>query len=72
MLVNILRILSLIVSLITISAILYYHGFYITLKTKEIIKIIVHLSLVFYTIKYLLYLFYSINRKAYIQKEYSW
>jgi len=70
MLVKILRILSLIVSLITISAILYYHGFYITLKTKETIKIIVHLSLVFYTLKYLLYLFYSINRKAYIKETY--
>lgn len=66
-LVKILRFASLFISLITISAIVYFHGFYITIETKNLIKIIVHVSIAFYIFKYLLYFTYSIHKKEYLK-----
>lgn len=66
----VLYVLSLLVSLVTIASIICYHGFYITLQTKEIIRTIVHVSLIFYTLKYFTFLFYSVDSKRYIKETF--
>ncbi|HHU47350.1 MAG TPA: hypothetical protein GXZ40_05575 [Bacteroidales bacterium] len=66
-LVVILRSASLLISLITISAIVYFHGFYISADERNLIKFIVHFSIAFYILKYLLYYIYSIRKKEYIK-----
>lgn len=67
---SILRICSLLVSLVTIVCVISYHGFYISLQWKKIISGIIYGSLIFYIIKYLLFCFYSLHRKQYLRK--SW
>ena len=65
-----LQICSLLISLVTIACIFCYHGLYITQDTKNLIRWMIHGSLVFYVFKYFTLLFYSLHRKEYIRQ--SW
>ncbi len=67
---RIMQICSLIVSLVTIACIICYHGLYISLAMKKLIRTIIFGSMVFYVLKYFLFLFYSLHRKEFIKK--SW
>ncbi len=67
---KILRIMSIIVSVITIAAITCYHGFYISPEIKQLIKHIVYFSLSFYIVKYFILFLYSIHKRAYLRN--SW
>ncbi|MCQ2285496.1 MAG: hypothetical protein MJZ76_01310 [Bacteroidales bacterium] len=58
---------SLIISLITIACVIWYHGFFISAQVKHFIRIIVHISLAFYTLKYFILLLYSINKRSYLR-----
>lgn len=70
MVINIMHILSFIVSLITISAIVIYHGCYLKPAVISFIRGLVYFSLAFYIFKYLLLMFYSLHKIEYIRK--SW
>jgi trk system potassium uptake protein len=65
---RIMQVLSFFVSLGTIASIVIYHGFYITLDVKEIIRTVVYTSMFFYIFKYFLLSFYSLNIKQYIKE----
>lgn len=67
---RILQICSAVISLVTIVCIICYHGMYISLEAKNIIRIIIHGSLCFYVVKYFVLLFYSLHRRNYLKK--SW
>ena len=67
---RIMQLISLLVSLITIVSVIFYHGFYISLEWKKIISGIIYGSLFFYIIKYILFYFYTLHRWDYIRK--SW
>ncbi len=67
---RILQILSVLVSLITIVCIICYHGLYISLPIKNLIRWIIYGSLLFYILKYFILLFYSLHRKEFIKR--SW
>lgn len=67
---SILQICSVVISLATIVCIICYHGFYISLEMKNIIRGIIYGSLCFYVIKYFVFLFYSLHRKVFLKK--SW
>ncbi len=67
---RIMQICSAVISLVTIVCIICYHGFYISLETKNIIREIIYGSLCFYIIKYFIFLFYSLHRKEFLKK--SW
>lgn len=67
---SILQICSVVISLATIVCIICYHGFYISLEMKNIIRGIIYGSLCFYVIKYFVFLFYSLHRKDFLKK--SW
>lgn len=67
---RILQILSVLVSLITIVCIICYHGLYISLPIKNLIRWIIYGSLLFYILKYFILLFYSLHRKDFIKR--SW
>ena len=62
-----LRIASLLVSIVTIVCIIWYHGFFISPTVKHFISIVVHVSLIFYTLKYLILYLYSIDKRKYIK-----
>ena len=67
---RILQICSAVISLVTIVCILCYHGLYISLEAKNLIRAIIFGSLCFYVLKYFTFLFYSLHRKEFIKK--SW
>lgn len=67
---RILQICSVIISLITIACIICYHGLYISLPVKNLIRWVLYGSLLFYIAKYFTLLFYSLHRKEYIKR--SW
>lgn len=67
---RILQIFSVLVSLITIVCIICYHGLYISLPIKNLIRWIIYGSLLFYILKYFILLFYSLHRKEFIKR--SW
>ena len=67
---RILQICSAVISLVTIVCILCYHGLYISLEAKNLIRAIIFGSLCFYVLKYFTFLFYSLHRKEFIRK--SW
>ena len=67
---RILRICSLVISIVTIACIFCYHGLYITPQVKTLIRLLIHGSLFFYVIKYFVLLFYSLHRAEYIKR--SW
>ena len=48
---RVLRVCSLVVSIVTIACIFCYHGLFITPQTKNLIRWMVHASLFFYVIK---------------------
>ncbi len=54
-----LRILSLIISVLALSAIIYYYGYEKTRRSLLIYSSILHLSFTFYLLKYLIRLFYD-------------
>ncbi|MDR1346231.1 MAG: hypothetical protein LBK03_05980, partial [Bacteroidales bacterium] len=64
------QILSVLVSLTTLGAIICYHGFYIDLFAKELIRWIIMGSLLFYVFKYYFFLVYSLHPWRYIKE--SW
>ena len=67
---RILRICSLVVSIVTIACIFCYHGLYITPRVKNLIRWVIYGSLFFYVAKYFIMLFYSLHRGNYIKQ--SW
>ena len=67
---RILRICSLVFSLVTIACIFCYHGLYITPQVKSLIRWIIHASLFFYVVKYFLQMFYSLHRGEFLKQ--SW
>ena len=58
---KILQFISLFISLITVIAICYYHGFYLNKQTTFLIHILIFGSLLFYVVKYLISLLYSLK-----------
>lgn len=58
---KILQFISLFISLITVIAICYYHGFYLNKQTTFLIHILIFGSLLFYVAKYLISLLYSLK-----------
>jgi len=64
----VLRILSIIVSLVAVCAIVYYHGFPRTPHTDDIVRIITIFSLAFYALKYFLNFFYDFHPLAYLRR----
>lgn len=64
------RILSFVISLVTIAAIICYHGFYISFEVKHLIRNVVYFSLFFYIVKYLILFIYSIHKRSYLRN--SW
>lgn len=64
------QILSFIVSVVTIAAIVFYHGCYMSSTVVSIIRGLVYSSLIFYIFKYFLLMFYSLHKRKYIRK--SW
>ena len=67
---RILRICSLVISIVTIACIFCYHGLYITPFVKNLIRWIIYGSLFFYVAKYFILLFYSLHRGEYLRR--SW
>lgn len=53
----------------TIGVIAYYYGFPQTVKSARICETLIHCSLVFYVLKYLLSVFFSIHSIRYIKKN---
>ena len=67
---RIMQISSAVISLATIVCIICYHGLYISLEVKNLIRLVIYGSLCFYVIKYFVFLFYSLHRKEFLKK--SW
>ncbi|MBO4504443.1 MAG: hypothetical protein J5730_06520 [Bacteroidales bacterium] len=67
---RILQVCSVIVSLVTIACIIFYHGFYISVSAKNLIRWVTYGSLLFYICKYFTLVFYSLHRKEFIKR--SW
>ncbi len=67
---RIMQILSLIVSLVTITCVICYHGLYISTSVKNLIRWVIFGSLFFYVVKYFIMLFYSLHRREYLKR--SW
>lgn len=65
---KILQRFSLVISLITLIAICYYHGFYLSKESTFNIHLLIFCSLVFYIIKYFISAIYSIKWKQYIKE----
>ena len=63
------QILSLIVSVLTIAAIIIYHGFVISPTLVKIIRGLVFVSLAFYVFKYCISMFYSLHKWEFIKKS---
>ena len=64
-----LRIASLLISIFTIVCVIWYHGFFISPAVKHFISIVVHISLIFYTLKYFILYLYSIDKRKYIKSS---
>ena len=67
---RIMQICSAVISLVTIVCIICYHGLYISLEIKNLIRAIIFGSLCFYVVKYFVFLFYSLHRREFLKK--SW
>lgn len=67
---QVLRVCSLVISIVTIACIFCYHGLYITPRTKNLIRLLIHGSLFFYVAKYFTLFFYSLHRMEFIKR--SW
>lgn len=66
---NTLKTVSVFVSFVTMGAIAYYYGFPQTEMSALLCKIIIHCSLIFYILKYLLSAFFSVHAWEYIRKN---
>ena len=64
------QILSFIVSVVTIAAIVIYHGCYLSASVISFIRGLVYFSLAFYIVKYFVLMFYSLHKIEYVKK--SW
>lgn len=67
---QILRICSLVISIVTIACIFCYHGLYITPRVKNLIRWVIYGSLFFYVAKYFILMFYSLHRGEFLKR--SW
>lgn len=67
---RVLRICSLVVSIVTIACIFCYHGLYITPLVKNLIRWVIYGSLIFYVVKYFILMFYSLHRLEFLKR--SW
>lgn len=65
---SILQKVSLLLSIITLISICYYHGFYLSKESMFNIHILIFGTLVFYLIKYIILTLYSIKWKEYIKE----
>lgn len=68
--INTMHVFSFIVSVITIAAIIIYHGCYLRASVISFIRGLVYFSLAFYIFKYFLLMLYSLHKLEYIRK--SW
>ena len=68
--INTMHVLSFIVSVISIAAIIIYHGCYLRASVISFIRGLVYFSLAFYIFKYFLLMLYSLHKLEYIRK--SW
>lgn len=66
---NSLRYISIFVSFFTISIIAYFYGFQQTEQSIYFCNIIIHCSLIFYVLKYLISTIFSIHSTAYIKQH---
>lgn len=66
---RVLRILTVLVSVFTMCVILYFYGFSQTNQSAYFCTIVIHFSLLFYALKYLLSAFFSIHSFQYIHKH---
>ncbi len=64
------QILSALISVVTIICIIYYHGFYISIPVKNLIRWVVYGSLFFFVLKYFLFLYLSLHRLQFLRR--SW
>lgn len=67
---TVMQICSVLVSILTIVSIVCYHGLYISLPIKNLIRWIIYGSLFFYVAKYFTFLFYSLHRRNFLRR--SW
>jgi potassium uptake TrkH family protein len=65
---KILQFISLFISLITVIAICYYNGFYLSKQTTYLIHLLIFGSLLFYVVKYLISLLYSLKWKTFFRE----
>lgn len=65
-----LQIMSLVVSLVTIAAIIFYHGFCLSWTMVRVIEGLIFFSLAFYVFKYFVQMLHSMHKLDYIKK--SW
>jgi potassium uptake TrkH family protein len=66
---QLLRILSFLVSMVAISSFLYYHGYQTTPGEKVVLSNIIWASLWFYVFKYVVGFFYSFEPKTYLRES---
>ncbi len=64
-----LRILSFMVSVLSLAAIIYYHGFIQTPKSQWIIQRFIYYSLLFYVIKFFLKVFYDFHPLTFLKNN---
>ncbi len=67
MVLYILRVLSIMISLVAISAIIYYHGYSKTPHVLKVYRIIMHISFSFYLFKFLIRLFYDFKPMKFLR-----
>jgi potassium uptake TrkH family protein len=66
---RVLRVMSVLVSVFTMGVIIYFYGFPQTIQSAYFCNIVIHCSLLFYAVKYLLSAFFSIHSKQYIREH---
>ncbi len=67
---NIMQICSVAISLVTIICIVCYHGLYISLPVKNLIRWVIYGSLFFYVFKYFTFFYLSLHRRQFLRR--SW
>lgn len=67
---SVMQICSVVISFVTIFCIVCYHGFYISLPIKNLIRWVIYGSLLFYVAKYFTFLYYSLHRREFLRR--SW
>ncbi len=64
-----LRSLTILISLLVITTLCYYHGFDLSTNMVKKIDILLNTCAIFYLFKYFLYTFYSVKRKNYFKQH---